>query len=72
MIALYCDSLNYELQKQLNDAVELLDKFERQEQLPGVSDQQLWKAQKIKQVSEEFGCNTSIYCKKEYNTYQSA
>ena len=48
------------LQKELNDAIELLDKIERREPLLGVTDQQLWKAQKIKQVNKEFGLHFTI------------
>ena len=38
------------LQQQLQEAVELLDKVKNGEALPGVTNQQLWHAQKIKQV----------------------
>lgn len=42
--------LLFGLQKQLQEAVELLDKVKNGEPLPAVTNQQLWKAQKIKQV----------------------
>jgi len=37
-------------QKQLQEAVELLDKVKNNEPLTGVTNSQLWEAQKIKQV----------------------
>ena len=52
----HCIMEAYYLQKELNDAIELLDKVERREPLLGVTDQQLWKAQKIKQVNKQLGC----------------
>lgn len=41
----------FSLQQQLQEAIELLDKVKNNEPLPGVTNRQLWDAQKIKQVS---------------------